>query len=104
MTLYLDITNTPPRTSAPKNLYISSNVAEGNLAVTIIGGWSEYKPEQVEEIIASMQKWLSNLVDWACYKCQQLNRTTPLDDNGYKWIRCRHCKGRIPLEKIDFQT
>ncbi len=66
------------------------------------GGWSEYKPEEVETIIAAMQTWLKALRPWDCRFCQETNFTTPHGQYGYKFARCRHCKKKTPLDKFKF--
>jgi len=91
-----ELTNIPPRTQSTKHLFINSSNHEGNLILTITGGWSEYKPEQVRDIIAAMQTWLDELITWTCEFCgAQDNATLPYRTKmwgEYTWVRCRHCK------------
>lgn len=98
----LQLINTPPRTQAAKQLRITSNVSEGNLAISLYGGWSEYKPADVEKIINSLQSWLDALVAWECSKCLTQNHTTARTDGtfGYKWVRCFACKKKTPYTDI----
>lgn len=90
------LSNIPPRTQAAKHLFINSSNHEGNLALTLRGGWSEYKPDQVREIITSMQNWLDEIVNWKCEYCgAEDNVTIPYPTKSwgeYPWVRCRHCK------------
>lgn len=104
MKTYLTIENTPPRTSAGKRLQIRDNAPEGNMVVNLYGGWSEYKPEEVEKIILSMQEWLQELRRWVCKSCHGINRTTPHTGYDYKFARCRHCKKKTPLDKLELDN
>lgn len=100
---YFEINTTPPRTSVFKHLYMSANSNDGNLAITLTGGWSEYKPEEVEQIITAMQTWLGDLRAWFCKFCGELNKTTdPAQGCYYKWVRCRYCKKKTPNDKLEF--
>lgn len=101
---YLELTNVPPRTKVPKRLILRPNPEEGNLCLDLWGRWSEYKPEEIEQIIAAMQKWLNQLGKWKCKFCGETNLTTPPNTtNSYrltKWFRCRHCKKKTPIDKL----
>jgi hypothetical protein len=98
----LDLRNVPPRTAVSKRLRLRSNVSEGNLAFQLVGGWSEYKPEDVIQIIEAMQSWMDALVHWHCEHCNGINQTTPKGPATfeYKWVRCRHCKKKTPYADI----
>lgn len=101
---YVEITNTPPRTSSPKHLEIGDNYTDGNLTFTLYGGWSEYKRGDVLKIMAAMQEWLDALERWVCPKCLTENETTPAPGTNYDytWVRCVNCKKKTDRSKLEF--
>jgi hypothetical protein len=107
----LTLENVPPRTKVPKTLYLGSNETEGRMEFSIMGGWSEYFPEEVKQIMEACDKFLQSLIPWVCEKCEGDNFTTPVPVappwHGvvYKyvphdWVRCRHCKAKTKVNEL----
>jgi hypothetical protein len=98
----LRLENTPPRTSVPKTLHLGTNEADGNFTLTIWGGWSEYKPEDVEKIRTACDEYLNSLIPWACPNCNNENQAVPKNNPslGYTWVRCRHCHKKFERDRV----
>lgn len=101
------LSNTPPRTTVHKTLYLACNTSDGNLQLNLSGGWTEYKPEEVQSIMAAMQEWLDALIFWTCPSCGS-DRNATLGERagdgkfGYAWVRCRDCKKKIKRTVLGF--